>query len=125
MLIAKILNSSATVNQFKYLDTVQFIGGSNFRFAFRLFDPQLKERYIPGSAAIVKLTFNKCDGTELEKTSTVLDSGDRSMRYIDFSQAETEELLGGNAKLLADLLGDATQIEEGVIESALSRVTTD
>lgn len=124
MLTAKILNSTASLNEFKYLDTLEFMVGSGFRFGFRLFDSQLGERHVPPDTAIVKVTFNKTDGTTLEKTATVIDAGDRSMLYVDITDVETEDLLGGNILFSVDSLGDGTKISKGWIQLALSKVST-
>jgi hypothetical protein len=125
MRTAKLLNSSASVNQFRYIDTVDFVIGTKLTINFRMFDSQLKERHVPASGAIVTLTFNKADGTTFDATSTVLDSGDRSMRTVVLTTSQTADLLGGNVILTYDILGDGTEIEKSLIQGALSRISLD
>lgn len=125
MLTAKILNSSASLNEFRYLNTVEFVPGGEVRFAFRLWDLQLNERHVPPTTAIVTLTFNDTDGNEIDKIATVINAGDISMMYVDLTSAETAILLGGNITFEVDVLGDATKIEKGLIQTALSKVLTE
>lgn len=126
MLTAKILNSQASLNNFKEIGSLEFIIGEEVKLVFRLFDPQFDLRHIPDAAAIVKLTFNKLsDFTTFEKTATVLDSGDRSIQYVTLTDLETADLIGGNVLFEVDVLGDGSQIQKGIIYNALSKVIQD
>lgn len=121
MLTAKTLNSSATLNNFKYLSTVNFVPDNKIVFNFRIFDEDVNERYVPPATAIVKVTLNNIDGTTLVLTAAAIDSGDRSMQTVTITQAQSLEILGGNVVFTVDMLGDGTDIAKGVIYSGLSK----
>lgn len=125
MLGAKLLNELASLNQFSYIDTVQFVPGQSITMNFRLWDSELKDRYIPGASAIVKLTLNKTDGTTLEKTATLISADDRSMQSVAITAVESEDIVGGNVVITLDELGDGTKIKKAVIQMALSKVLLD
>lgn len=125
MLSGKILNSDAQLNNFIEIGSKQFIPGSQVKLVFRLTNTELDDlRYIPGSASTIKLTFNKLDGSTLEKTNADITkfTDDRSIMSVVLEESETEELQDGSFSFELDLLGDGTQIEKGVISNALSRV---
>ena len=125
MLGAKLLNESASLNEFSYLDTLEFVPGASIHMVIRLWKTELKDRLIPDGSASVKLTFNKTDGTQLEKTATVVDAGDRSILSVDITDVESEDLVGGNVLVTLDELGDGTKIKKTVIQSALSKIVLD
>lgn len=124
MLTGKVLNSNASLNDFRYLQNLEFMVGSKIKFAFRLFDHQLDERHVPPMTAVTTVFFNQTDGTLLEKTATVINEGDRSMLYVDITEDESENLMGGNVTFEVDVLGDGSEIDKGWIQLALSKVTT-
>lgn len=124
MLTAKLLNSHASLNEFKYLDTLEFMVGSPLRMAFRLYDTQHSERHVPADTAIVKVTFNLTDGETLEKTASFIDDGDRSMLVVELTGTETENLMGGNVTFTLDDAGDGSAIVKGWIQLALSKIST-
>jgi hypothetical protein len=125
MLTAKILNSAASLNNFKEIASLEFILGEELNLVFRLQDPQFNLRHVPPVTAIVKVTFNNIDGTTLEKTATEVDSGDRSMQTVNLTELETENILGGNISFQVDVLGDGTEIIKGIIYNALSKIILD
>lgn len=125
MLIAKVLNNAASLNNFKEIASLEFVIGEELNLVFRLHDPQVNLRHVPPATAIVNVTFNKTDGTTLEKTASFLDSGDRSMLTVSLTEAETEEILGGNLTFEVDVLGDGTEIIKGLISNALSKIILD
>ena len=125
MLNAKILNSQASLNNFNVLGSLDFMLGDAFTMAFRLFDPQLKDRFVPPNTAIVTLTFNNLDTTTFTKVATVIDALDNSMLKVALSSTDTAQLLGGNVKFTVDLLGDGTQILNGLMYNPLRKVITD
>ena len=125
MLTAKVLNSTASLNEFKEISGLDFMLGEELTLVFRLYNPQTGLRHVPPATAIVKLTFNNTDGTLLEKTATEVDSGDRSMQKVTLSEIETESILGGNLSFTVDVLGDTTQIIKGIIYNGLSKVILD
>lgn len=121
MLSGQILNSDATLNNFIVTDSKGFIPGEQFTLIVRLQNDELDLRYVPGVASIITFTFNKTDGTALEKTSTALDAGDRSLRSMEITEAESEELLGGNFSFEVDVDGDGQNIRKGIVRNGLAR----
>ena len=121
MITAKILNSDATLNNFKEIGSLDFVPGSEVKLVIRLWDTQLDLRRIPAAAAVVKIFLNKTDGTTLEKTMTPL-ADDRSIMSTTLDETETEELLGGNFTIEEDVLGDGTQIKKGMVQNGIRRI---
>lgn len=124
MFTAKILNSDATLNNFAEIGSLDFIPGEEKTFVFRLYDDVKNLRYIPPATNITTLTFNKTDGTSFTKTTTLVDSDDRSLQKVTLSETETTDLLGGNISFDLDLAGDASQIVKGIIYNGLNKVIT-
>lgn len=118
----KILNSDAELNSYKEIGSLDFMPGSDIKLVMMLFNSQEGLRYVPGEAAIITL-FIPSNTSDLEKTATFLDSGDRSLIYVDLSQAETEDLTGGNLTFSVDELGDGSIIHRGYASLALRRIT--
>lgn len=125
MLTAKILNTQASLNNFKLIGSLDFMLGDAFRMAFRILDPQLGDRFVTPSTAIVTLTFNNADNTTFQKIAVNIDPLDRSMFYVDLASVDTAQLLGGNVSFSVDLLGDQTQLVSGIIYNPLRRIVTD
>lgn len=121
MITAKILNSDATLNNFKEIGSLDFIPGAETKLVIRLQDTQLDLRHIPPATATIKLIFNQTDGSTLEKTTTEF-ADDRSMQFITLEEAETDLLLGGNFTMEIDVLGDASKIEKGIVSNGLRKI---
>lgn len=122
MFIGKVLNSEASLNNYTSLSALGFIPGSAFRFVFQIIDDQLNIRHIPGPDSIVKISINNTsDGRTEFTTETFDDSGDRSIRFVDLTSAETELLNGGNVFFTIDQLGDGTLIEKGYLSNPLAK----
>lgn len=124
MLTGKLLTSNSSLNDFRYLFNVHFMVGSSFTFAFRLFNQQLNERFVPPVDSIINVTFSTADGP-LVKQAEFIDLDDRSMLYIDISTEESEILLGGNVSFEVLMAGQAEDTRKGWIQAALSKVTID
>lgn len=121
MLSAKILNPTATLNDFDIIDALVFIPGEQTKLVMRLVQPFRSDelRYIPVDTADLTVYLKNKDGTDLELTMTVFDD-DRSIWYSTLTSAQTEELASGNFTFDLDILGDGTQIEKGWVENGLS-----
>jgi hypothetical protein len=122
-LTGKLLNSDATLNFFKEVGSVDFIPGANLSLVIQIFNPEAGIRYVLPSTAVVTFEFQQNSEESLEKTATYLDARDRSLVVVALTQAESENLTGGNLTFTVDLLGDATQIAKGYIQNALRRIT--
>jgi len=120
MIVARMLNSTATVNNFIEIGSLEFIAGEQITVYMRLYDTDLDLRYIPPATNITTVTLNKSDGTTFSKIA-IHEFDDRSMIYFTLSEIETEDLLGGNLSLSLDLAGDGSNIRKGVAQNVLSR----
>ncbi len=117
MLIGKVLNSEATLNNYIYLLNKAFIQGSAFKLVIQIFNEDLGIRYIPDIDAEYSITLNNLDGTTLVKDGvevTVFED-DRSIMSIDISAEESEALQGGNITFMIDET-------KGIVRNAISRV---
>ena len=124
MLIGKMINNAASLNNFHNIGSVDYVLGDAVTFNFQLFDPQMKMRYVAPSTAIVKVTLNNMDGSSFIVTGSFLDALDQSLITVSIPSTSTGELLDGNLVFTVDVLGDGTQILRGIIYSALHQVIT-
>lgn len=122
MIKARLLNSGASLNDFFFLDALEFVPGENLTLVLQIFDAQKNIRYIPPAAAEMTLTFVKSDGTELEKSASLVDADDRSMWKVSLSQAETATLAGQNVEIELDVNGDASLILKAIIANGVIRI---
>ena len=124
ILSAKLLNSDASLNSFRYVSSTDFFPGEDKTLKFQIFDQEEQIRYIPGSSAIVTFSFVKTDGTDLDKNAS-LNADDRSLATISLSQTETEDLVGGNVMISIDENGDGSVIYKGIAKYVLRRNADD
>lgn len=122
MISAKILNSDAILNNYKFLTSINYVPGETVILNIKIFNPQLDIRLIPVVAATMTMTFKKSDGTDLVKVATKIDAGDRSMWTVTLTGAETLLLASSNIQIDLDTLGDATIISKTVIRNGLSKI---
>lgn len=123
LLLGRVLNSDALVNQFLYISSVDYIPGTPIDVVIQLWDPAKNLRWVAGASATLKMIFNKNDGTEIEKSASLLDSGDRSIWKCSLTAAETEDLLSGNFTFELDTLGDATIVWTGLVSNGIRNVS--
>ena len=119
MITAKILNSAATLNNFKELNTLFFIPGSEVKLVLRLWDSQLDLRRVPPATAIVTADFTNRDLTTLSKVLVPL-ADDRSILTTTLEESETLNLISGRFTITEDTLGDTTSILLGFVNSGLT-----
>lgn len=131
MLSAVLINPEATLNNYYPQDSVDFVAGSAVTMAFQITQSSKKatpwpsgERYVSPSTAIVTFTMNNNDATDFEVVGSFIDVGDRSLVSLSLSAAQTLNLQSGAITFTIDLLGDGTQILNGVILNVLHRVDT-
>lgn len=122
MLSGLVLNSDATVNNFKEIGSKQFIPGEQFTLVVRLFNNELDLRYIPPVTTLRSITFNNRDGSTLTKSNADITvfTDDRSIMSVVISEAESLELSSGNFSFELDILGDGSEIRKGIVLSGLS-----
>lgn len=121
MLFGQILNSDATLNNFKVLGSKSFIPGETITLVLRILNSENNLRYIPPVAAIKTFIFNKKDGTEFTINNVDITSltDDRSILYTTISDTDSEDLMGGSFKFILDVNGDGTVIYKGLVEGGL------
>jgi len=122
MISAKLLNSTASLNDFSYLSTISFIPGENVTVAFQIFDDQKGIRFVPPSAATITCTLIDVDGNDVEIAATkIADPDDRSMWKILISQDQSEDIVGMNIEGELDVNGDGTLIYYFLMQNVLIR----
>lgn len=124
MLLGKMINSAASLNNFHDIGSIDYVLADQITLNFQLYDPQMKQRYVAPSTAIVTATFNNMDGSSFTQVGTFLNALDQSLITVALSRTQTSQLLGGNVVFTVDVLGDGTQIIRGIIYSALHQVIT-
>lgn len=121
MIQAKLLNSQASLNDYLYIASINFIPGENITVAFQIFDDQRGVRLIPPLAATIQCTMIDVDGNDIIDDAAVIDADDRSMWKFTISQADSENLAGMNIEGKLDLNGDGTVIYYFLLENVLVR----
>ena len=121
MIKAKLLNSDASLNDFTYIGSMEFVPGEDVTVALQLFHSQKDIRHIPPAAATLELTLTDSDGNDVVKTASVINADDRSMWKIDLTQEETETLAGQNIEGKLDYNGDGSKIYLFVLQNVLQR----
>lgn len=124
VLSAIVINPDATLNNFvpDPEGSVQFIPAGTVQFALQLMDPTKGIRYVPPSTAIITFTFNNADFTSFMQTSSFIDAGDRSLISISLSSMQTSNMIGGNLTFVVDVLGDGTELINGILYSGLQYI---
>jgi hypothetical protein len=97
MITASILNSTASLNDFDVIGSLEFIPGAPFTLVIRLEQDQRLDalRYIPDISSSLVIYLPKKDGTDLAVNMTVF-TDDRSIWSAQISQADSEDLASGN-----------------------------
>lgn len=119
----KMLNSTASLNSFSEVGSVDFIPDSDLTLVFQIFNPEAGIRYVPAAAAVVTVTFPTIDDS-IDLPGAFIDQGDRSLIKVEITADQSVDLTGGNITFTIDELGDGTKISKGYIQSALRRITT-
>jgi len=122
MLGAKILNSSATLNTFEVLGSIDFVAGSEIAFNIRLFQAERADqlRYVADAGATLEFLLPKKDGTDLTVSMTAL-SDDRSIWQATIDETDSPDLAGGN---ISFTLVEGGKTSKGTIQNAMSLVIT-
>ena len=119
MLSGVVLNSNASLNDFREIGSLDFIPGSAIRLVIRLTQPQLEGlRYVAASGATLDISIAKSDNTDETVAMAELDAGDRSLWYADLTATQTENMIGGSFSFT---LTEGATVQLGVIENGLSK----
>ncbi|RLG45228.1 MAG: hypothetical protein DRN81_02290 [Thermoproteota archaeon] len=124
MLTAKVLNSSASINSYFKIGDLEVIPGEQIKLVLQLENKQHDLRYIVENlAGTVAVSIPNGDSSYLVKDMTAF-TLDRSIWWVELSEAETADLYGGNITFQVDELGDGTVLTRGWLESAIVTVLT-
>ena len=122
MLSLRILNSSATLNSFYDIGSLEFLPGSPATLVVQLFQTQDPNelRYIPAIGSTLVITLLQNDNTTIDVPLTVF-VDDRSIWSVELTGAQTENLSGGNFTFTLD---EGSGAVNGLVELGLSRLNT-
>jgi hypothetical protein len=131
ILIGKILNSDATLNNHCVINTLEFIPGSTFTIFFQIFKKQCDEelRYMAvasnddPSDLVVTVNLPKKDGTDLSIVATQMEN-DASIWSVEVSAAQSSDLADGNIQFTVVDTGSSPSTLKGWIKDGLSLVIT-
>lgn len=126
MLSVRLINDQATVNNFFYVEEKEYVPNVAVNFYFQLWDPQTKNRVIPGTSGTVTVVFENADGTQLSITATKLFSADdRSLWKAALNASQSNAIVGSNFKVTLDVVGDASDVRVGMAYNVVSKITFD
>jgi hypothetical protein len=117
----KILNSSATLNSFEVIQSIEFFPGEEIKLVIQLFQRQRIDQLrfmVEDPAAILLLEIPNKDGTDATFTMTPL-AGDSSIWSVTLDAEATSNLAGGNM-VLTLTQNDSTSV--GVIQNGIQLV---
>jgi hypothetical protein len=122
MLTLDIVSKSPQLNAFTLHNNFQFASGEDIKVTMRLFQPDLRIRYIPSAAAVITIDLKKSDGTVLTKTCAFTFADDRSI--IDFSLSAAESSVVISQNLVVKIV-DGSVTTLAVLQYGLTRSITD
>lgn len=120
MLTLNVLNSDASLNSFKFIDTFNFIGGEDIKLVMRLFQTDEDIRYIPDTGATITLDFRKSDDTVLVKAATFPFADDRSIIEVNITALESADLITQN---LVAKLDEGGSISYAILQTGFRRTS--
>jgi hypothetical protein len=122
MVNIQLVNKAAELNNYKYIQVIEFIPGEVLKINFQIQDPELGIRIMCGNAATMIATFMQNDGTEFTVNPTLLFSpGDNSIWTVTLDSAQTMVLVGNNFKISVDILGDTTDVRQGIANNVIAK----
>jgi len=126
LLSGVLINADATLNNFvpNPEGAIAFIPSSIVQFALQLIDTSKGIRYVPPSTAVITFTFNNADFTSFAQPAAFIDPLDRSLISLSLTPTQTSNMIGGNLTFVVDVLGDGTQLINGILYNGLSYVDT-
>lgn len=134
MLKVKLINEQATLNNYSFKETKEYVPGLPLNVKFQILDVDANLRLIPGTTAKLNATFQHKDGTEFSVAgSMIFNPDDRSMWLVALSATQTSDLVGSNFQIELDFngsstlpdLSDSTDLRAGMAYSVLRKVTFD
>ena len=122
MLIGKVLNSNATLNDYTVIGSLGFIPGDAPTLVFQLVQPWQTEglRYMTAVGATMSVALPNKDGTITTVAATAM-TGDSSIWSAFLTAAITGVICGGN---FGFTLTEGSAVTAGYVEGGLSLVIT-
>lgn len=121
MLVASVINSDATLNNFKTIGALDFIPGYGITVVIQLKQPQKAGlRYVAAAGATLAGSFQNSDGTFTSVSFTAI-TGDASLWTADLTALQTTTMVGGNFTFV---LTESAVETKGWVENGLSVVIT-
>lgn len=126
LISANLLNARATLNDYFQVKSVSYVPGTKFSLKFQIIDVESGNRVMPTSGALVNVIFYKNDATQLTLAASMMfPSDDRSMWSVDVSASNSLLVNGGNVIITLDPVGDASEVDKGMLYQVLKQVLFD
>lgn len=122
MLTLDLVSKNPQLNTFTLSNNFQFASGEDVKVIMRLFQPDLKIRYIPTVGATITIDLKKSDGTILTKTCSFTFADDRSIIEFSLTALESTTIISQN---LVVKIVDGSTTQFAVLQYGLTRVITD
>ena len=126
MLLADILSSNTTLNNFTVINALEFIPGDTLNLVFRLKQSQRTDglRYIPVTDATLTVTIPNKDCTVTTLTAAALVQ-DTSIWSVVLTPTVTAAIAGGSFTFaLTEGVSPNQVVTQGVVEGGLQMVIT-
>ena len=125
MLTLDIVSKNPTLNSFTLGQNFQFASGEDVKVTMRLFQPDLKIRYVPEASAVITIDLKKSDNTILTKTCSFTFADDRSIIEFSLTAAESATIISQNLVVKLVEGSGPTTTQYAVLQYGLTRVITD
>jgi hypothetical protein len=119
MLTLDIILPNPQLNYHVVSKVANFIAGETVKVIMRLWQPNLKIRYIPSNTAVITVDLKKSDNTTLTKTCSFTFADDRSIIEFDLTASESEQVISQN---LVVKIVDGSDTKIALLQYGLSRV---
>lgn len=117
----QMLNSDATLNDFRDIGTHQIVRGADTTIIMRILQPNKDEiRYIPDAGATFSIDLLKSDDTTLTKVPTQPFADDRSILQLTLTETETLDLISQNLNLQ---ITEGSDISYAILQAGLQMIT--
>ncbi len=122
MLTLDIVSQNPQLNSHSISKVATFASGETVKVIMRLWQSDLKIRYIPSNAAVITVDLKKSDNTVLTKTCTFTFADDRSIIEFELTALESAQVISQN--LVAKIV-DGADTKIALLQFGLRRVKAD
>jgi hypothetical protein len=119
MLTLDIISPNPQLNSYVVSKVANFAAGETVKVIMRLWQPDLKIRYIPSNAAVITVDLKKSDNTTLTKTCSFTFVDDRSIIEFNLTASESEQVISQN---LVVKIVDGSDTKIALLQYGLRRV---